>query len=202
VTARTLTLLPLVDAEDKRLVPRKCPAPARLRRPRIARPRLHTRGKPVLPCQREKVRLARASPLEGAGFEPSVPPQRTGFFEIAREPGDDKNRPMAETGFLTIGEGRFTVGPPGLPEGANAGPCQAGRYSRLADRCAAMAPCGPRYARHRDNQAPQFRHRARHTRHPGFASSVGRVARGMNFQAGRRCKEEKAASSGCPDAEF
>jgi hypothetical protein len=41
-----------------------------------------------------------------------------------------------------------------------------------------MASCGCRYAGHRDNQAPQFRHRVRHARHPGFATGgVGRVAR-------------------------
>jgi hypothetical protein len=38
----------------------------------------------------EEVRFARDSPLEGAGFEPSVPRSEQHFFETAPEPSDDK----------------------------------------------------------------------------------------------------------------
>ena len=59
----------------------------------------------------EAVRFASDSPLEGDGFEPSVPPVGTSFFETRRNPPTtgSQNR------ILTVDKGRFTVAEPGWP---------------------------------------------------------------------------------------
>jgi hypothetical protein len=46
---------------------------------------------PYVCLPRPRCRCARDSPLEGEGFEPSVPPRRTAFFEAARNPANAKN---------------------------------------------------------------------------------------------------------------
>src|SRR6516162_3551859 len=56
----------------------------------------------------EEVRFARDSPLEGTGFEPSVPAQGPAFFETAAELGDDELA-ASQSRILTIDKGRFTV---------------------------------------------------------------------------------------------
>jgi hypothetical protein len=43
--------------------------------------------------------VAADSLLEGTGFEHSVPPRRTAFFETAPEPGDDKSARWPELDF-------------------------------------------------------------------------------------------------------
>ena len=47
------------------------------------------------------------SPLEGTGFEPSVPAKGPAFFETAAEPGDDEPA-GSQSRILTIDKGGFT----------------------------------------------------------------------------------------------